>query len=570
VKNPFIFISYAADDRVTARIINQRLKDTGYETWFDEDKLKPGQDLRQAIEKGLARANIFLFLTSNASLKSSWVQSEIKTALDHASRLVFTVPVLLESITVKDWPFQAATTPPVRFYESDGWDQLLDNLQFFKVRQTQPRSLPQSSLYLSQVEVVNIRCFERFKWSLKSRDGLYDQALILGENSLGKTTLLCCIALGLCNQSGATALLKDAPGAFIRRGKKSGSIKVILQDPKSGLTCEILTELSLRNDGLAEMVRQQVTPEENFPHTDIFICGYGLLRARTAEAGYDSYTRHHGVKTLFCHDATLQDPALILLRQTPDHRQVMEEKLLNILELGEGTRIHYPNSRIAFENETGSLPFQALSDGLRATAQWVLDLMAWLIYANRFESAELGAGLVLLDMPEQNLHPKRQRRLFTLLREQFPHLQFIAATHAPMIASGMAGHDDGIMLKLEKDSTGRVQGKNLPTIAPAHRADQILTSPGFGLNTSRSLAYESVVQRFQILGEKERSATEQKEFKSLQSEIKEQLTLFETPLAQAVYGAVIEILERGTDVVDEDARQEVKSQVLDLLRERQP
>ena len=44
-------------------------------------------------------------------------------------------------------------------------------------------------------------------------------------------------------------------------------------------------------------------------------------------------------------------------------------------------------------------------------------------------------GIVLIDEIDSNLHPKWQWRIIDALTETFPNVQFIAATHSPIIVS---------------------------------------------------------------------------------------------------------------------------------------
>ena len=52
--------------------------------------------------------------------------------------------------------------------------------------------------------------------------------LIVGDNGQGKTTILRGLAVGLCDREGASALLADLYGGFLRREETNGSIEVCL------------------------------------------------------------------------------------------------------------------------------------------------------------------------------------------------------------------------------------------------------------------------------------------------------------------------------------------------------
>ena len=79
-----------------------------------------------------------------------------------------------------------------------------------------------------------------------------------------------------------------------------------------------------------------------------------------------------------------------------------------------------------------------MADGYRGTVTWILDLLAWwFVYRNgktyRFRDVR---GVVFMDEIEQHLHPRWQRNIIRLLTRSFPHVQFVATTHSPLVASG--------------------------------------------------------------------------------------------------------------------------------------
>lgn len=95
------FVSYARGDRDTARRLWSSLHAIGYDVWFDEESLLPGQDWEYEIELALEACDAFIVLLSRDSVdKVGYVQREIVLALNHADRRpegqVFIIPVLLE------------------------------------------------------------------------------------------------------------------------------------------------------------------------------------------------------------------------------------------------------------------------------------------------------------------------------------------------------------------------------------------------------------------------------------------------------------------------------------------
>ena len=88
------------------------------------------------------------------------------------------------------------------------------------------------------------------------------------------------------------------------------------------------------------------------------------------------------------------------------------------------------------------VPIGALADGYAATLGWLSDILGWASLFKKKSFAPDFPGIVLLDEIEQHLHPNWQRRIIKLLRDQFPRLQFIGTTHAPMCAIGTTDLSD--------------------------------------------------------------------------------------------------------------------------------
>ena len=70
-------------------------------------------------------------------------------------------------------------------------------------------------MYVRRLRLKNIRCFEEFELPFEPTGG---SALLIGDNNAGKSTVLRSLAMGLCDQSSASALFRELPGEFVRRG----------------------------------------------------------------------------------------------------------------------------------------------------------------------------------------------------------------------------------------------------------------------------------------------------------------------------------------------------------------
>lgn len=99
--DPDVFISYAKEDYVNVRKLYDRLTKDGVNAWLDTHNLKPGHDWDLVITSVIQKAKYFIVcLSSNAVLKTGYLQKEIRLALEVAQRMpegkLFIVPVRLE------------------------------------------------------------------------------------------------------------------------------------------------------------------------------------------------------------------------------------------------------------------------------------------------------------------------------------------------------------------------------------------------------------------------------------------------------------------------------------------
>lgn len=386
-------------------------------------------------------------------------------------------------------------------------------------------------MYISEIKIKNIRCFEDFQINFEENGSTSLWTMITGDNSVGKTCLLRCIALGLCDEASAAALMKELKGQFIRReavsdnGTQEGSIEISLKTKRNTDPYKIITDIKKKSPSAPEKVSQRTEPKDEFPWREIFVCGYGPHRALFADSSQEEYSSLEATYTLFNIDARLQNPELVLNRQEQIFRDWLAGKLLTILMLdGDNKRIEFTRKGMLVPGPWGTLPFEVLSDGYRSTINWVTDFIGWLIYTEKIRmDQEEYEGILLIDELEQHLHPRWQRHIVQRLREQFPKIQFISTTHSPLVASGITDINDAIMVSHKLDENGTITKEVIPTtLLKGMRADQILTSEVFGLPTARSGDTGDKMVRFRELYLKESlTKPEQKEFKMLEKAIQQ-------------------------------------------------
>ena len=95
-----------------------------------------------------------------------------------------------------------------------------------------------------------------------------------------------------------------------------------------------------------------------------------------------------------------------------------------------------------------------------------------------YDDDDIASIELLVDESEQHLHPTWHCNIIRILPCQFPKTQFLATSHSPLCASGLADLDDEIcelVLLASSEEEGPVTSEIITSLRGL-RADQVLTS----------------------------------------------------------------------------------------------
>lgn len=396
-------------------------------------------------------------------------------------------------------------------------------------------------MWVEEVVLENIKCFEKTSIKLGDAKSPYKWITLLGENGGGKSTILQALGLLLAGPEGAQQLM-SRPIGWLRKENNFGKISTRIhqggKDPgKFGKEKERKTfgytffitgseKLTIRNktysepsivenkDKILSWLRQNALTSKN---RGWFAAGFGAFRRLTRSnqiivPSLQTPERFTNFITQFNEDEPLAglDRWLVFLdykiAKENDPKAILQKEIgvqaINKL-LPDGSKFHSISSegRILFDVGGQKVPTISLSDGYRSALALGGDIV-WRLLESFPESKDplSEEGVVLIDELDIHLHPIWQRDLPGWLKNLFPNIQFIVATHSPLIAAG-AG-EEAVTYRL-KSINGKSQILEIEKLA-FWDVERILQSPAFGLVSTFSPQAESKIKTYFTLKNKKK------------------------------------------------------------------
>ena len=406
----------------------------------------------------------------------------------------------------------------------------------------------------------NSQCFEDIELSFEDgKGGAKDWSIIVGDNGWGKTTILRSLAAGLCDKEGASALLAELHGGFLRREETKGSIEICLKDIDKSEEYTITTQIEL--DGNNESISQEIDPDDgSFKREDIFAVAYGAGRSMTGTESYQEYALVDSLYTLFNYGHPLQNAELGASRvkiHSEDEWKELQNILKKVLMLKGENVISLERTGLYVNTDLGKDVVDAVGDGHRSLTSIIIDFLSWsLLYNPNFTISDL-SGIFIIDELEQHIHPKWQREIVKLLSDQFPKVQFICSTHTPICALGLSDLESGSWLFNLTYVNGRSDIKekfDFQEDFKGYRSDQILTSGIFNLTAARSVSIEKKLKRYREIYLKEdgeRDDEEESQLRKIEEELKD-LPMWDDEEEKIQRESLIELLKSQREVLNND------------------
>lgn len=379
-------------------------------------------------------------------------------------------------------------------------------------------------MYIKKVRIQNIKSIQDFEMAFEEPAGWH---VLIGDNGVGKSTILKAIALGLIGEKSASGLRTNW-NDWLNRASDAGRVllhytphdtdKIQLQgDHSKGFSLDLQrrgTSVTDHWDGRSEA-------PWGFEPVGWFSASFGPFRR--FEGGnaewrrvFEAMPKLGAHLSIFGEDVALTEALDWLVRlnyqaleKSPHSFQLdCIKKLVNSHDfLPNDIKLDKIGSEgVFFANKQGdTMPVGLLSDGYRSILSLTFELIRQMVSSYGphrvfapIQSGEMRIdlpGVVLIDEIDVHLHPSWQLRIGDWFTKYFPNLQFIVSTHSPLICRAS---ERGSIYRMTAPGSETPSGRISKLDADRIIFGNILDAYGtelFGANTVRSQKSDERLQR---------------------------------------------------------------------------
>lgn len=378
----------------------------------------------------------------------------------------------------------------------------------------------QTPIYFLDLTVKNVRCFGE-QQTLDLSDGNGKPArwtIILGDNGVGKTTLLKCL-VALRPKKNST-IPEGYDWKYLSTFRFSRTLD---QDFLVKTSKFYIGAFNLNNSLFIDGYYFGNHTNKGLPATktkNLMIYAYGASRRMGSGSLEKSYQPDSAanlfeeeiglinavewlLQAIFASQNSQGDSKIYFENRYKKVKNMLIELLPDVTDIrAKPITKTQSNPLIEFKTGYGWVRMRDLSLGYQTLIAWMVDLAHRLFerYSDCQNPLEQPA-IVLVDEIDLHLHPKWQRTVITHLTGIFKQTQFIVTAHSPLIVQSAPIDANIVLLKRQGDQV-IIHNNQDEQLIKGWRIDQVLTSDLFDVPNARPSLYDQYLKRQQELLQK--------------------------------------------------------------------
>lgn len=430
----------------------------------------------------------------------------LQTGLTHAAGVHLTHRAvwrqLGESGRLSTRPFGFPVEAPRHQENLARYETALPEEQIDTETKTGMESYVAKSQYVTRLQIKNYGPIHHLDLNLESPSASNAPCYaLLGENGVGKSTVLKALALTLSGEAYSKALRRTS-NKILASGAHEGSVVVTL----------------VGGDQVSMRFQRNKKIEFSNEHSRSLIVAYGATRLLATSRHKSKPGKDHAkIDNLFDPFLPINDPSEWLKRIGRDRLDEVNDVLRKLMPRDHQVQVIVSDDGSMRLNVGGVEGRQLgeLSDGYQCMIGMAVDIMQ--VLSQSGAALDSSEGIVLIDELGNHFHPAWRLQCLPALREAFPGAQIIYSTHDPLCLRGLK---EGEVAVLRRDRLNHIYAlENLPSVAN-FRVDQLLTSEHFGLRSTVDPELEVKIEAYEeLLSKPDRSDEEEQSLADLVAEL---------------------------------------------------
>ena len=417
------------------------------------------------------------------------------------------------------------------------------------------RSVLRASLnpqYITRIEIHNFRVIEDLVLDFP-RLGEEEKSwlVLLGENGVGKSSVLKAVALALMDKDQYSVQGFKAE-KILRVGSRSGYVKVYLTDYSEPF------EVRFDKRGFEKANKNKLQS---------YLFGYGGTRL-PPQSGHKPAPTNGVSRTenLFDPFLPLVDARswLLSLKRKPFGYSALALKDLLVREPEDKLFRRKSVVKLRLADFGTSIPLEELSDGYQSIVALIADILN--VMLRTWPTADKSQGIVLIDEIDVHLHPRWKVEIVNRLRRVFPRVQFVVTTHDPLC---LLGTRPGEVHVLHRDAASERVVATQFDVPPGTTADKVLTGFWFGLPSTLDRGTLRLLENYYELMRARQTAANRRRLRDLEAELRVRLGNFaDTSVDRMAQSVAAEILHDDYLTWDPQTRGKKRAEIKDRVTRR--